>query len=94
MIDSTYIHSGRTALTLSLIMLCTCMYVYLQLLVNHLLITGMSSHNGGIYYMSYYKGNRVGHCGLTTKKLTFTNLAKNWALKLAKGANFTINVIT
>ena len=53
----------------------------------------MCSHNGGIYYM-LYKGNRVGHCGFTTAKLTHTNLAKNWVLKLANGGNFTITVIT
>ena len=53
----------------------------------------MSSHNGSIFY-ELYKGNRVGHCGLTTTQLTLTNLAKNWVLKLAKGANFAIKVIT
>ena len=53
----------------------------------------MSSHNVGIHY-ELHKGNRVGHCGLATPQLTFKNLAKNWALKLAKGANFTIKVIT
>ena len=49
----------------------------------------MSSYNGGIHY-KLYKGNQVGHCGLTTTK----NLAKHCGLKLAKEANFTIKVIT
>ena len=72
---------------------CMVCINHFQFTNNYSPSTGMSSHNVGIHY-ELHKGNQVGRCGLATPQLTFKNLAKNWALKLAKGANFTIKVIT